>query len=241
MRAARALVTTAVGALLAAVPAAAGAGALWLGSPALRTAAAGAPGTGDLLVAGCAVLAALVLGWLALGIVVAAVDEVRAAAPGPRPARRTPGVPALARRLVAVAVGLLIGSTALSAGAAERGGAAALPDPGWAASAPADPGAAPAPVDPGWAALTEHSPGTAPAPPAGDLPQLPGGTREGAAPAEVVVHRGDTLWSLARARCGAEAGAGEVLRQLHLLHEANADVIGDDPDLLHPGQVLRLP
>ncbi|WP_432520737.1 LysM peptidoglycan-binding domain-containing protein [Kineococcus sp. SYSU DK006] len=236
--------TTAVGALLAAVPAAAGAGALWLGSPALRTAAAGTPGTGDLLVAGCAVLAALVLGWLALGTVLAALDEVRAAAPGRRPARRTPGVPAPVRRLVAVAVGLLLGSTALSAGAAERGGGAALPDPGWAASAPADPGAAPAPVDavdPGWAALTEHPQVAAPGPRAGDLPRLPGGTREGAAPAEVVVQRGDTLWSLARARCGAQAGPGEVLRQLHLLHEANADVIGDDPDVLHPGQVLRLP
>ncbi|NAZ77023.1 LysM peptidoglycan-binding domain-containing protein [Kineococcus sp. T13] len=231
--------TAAVGTLLAAVPAAAGAGALWLGAPALRAAAAGAPGTGDLLVAGCAVAAALVLGWLALGVVVAAVDEARAAAPGRRPVRRTPGVPALARRLVAVAVGLVLGSAALSAGAAERGGAAALPDPGWAASAPADPG--PAPVEPGWAALADPAPAAAPAPRAGELPQLPGGTREGSAPAEVVVHRGDTLWSLARARCGPEAGPGEVLRQLHLLHQANADVIGEDPDLLHPGQVLRLP
>ncbi len=58
---------------------------------------------------------------------------------------------------------------------------------------------------------------------------------------EVVVLRGDSLWSLAERRLGPDATRGQVLAEQERLYAANAHVIGDDPDRLLPGQVLRLP
>ncbi|MBB2902144.1 nucleoid-associated protein YgaU [Kineococcus radiotolerans] len=228
MRCSRHLLTLAVGLLLAGVPALAGAGLLALAAPALGTARAGTAPVPDLLVAGCSTAGALLLAWLAVTVLLATADEVRARRHPRRRTRELPGVPRLVRRLVALVVGVLLGSTALSAGAAERGAATAAPELGWAASAPATPGAAaPAALpDPGWAPLGP----TVPRPAA---PDRTGGS-------EVVVHRGDTLWSLASARCGPGAGPGEIAAEQQRLHAANLDVIGEDPDLLLPGQVLRL-
>lgn len=64
---------------------------------------------------------------------------------------------------------------------------------------------------------------------------LPGGARMGrrgqptAAPV-VVVRPGDTLWDLA-----------DQTPAWHRLYTLNRDVIGPDPDLIRPGQRLRLP
>ncbi|MDT0213598.1 LysM peptidoglycan-binding domain-containing protein [Rothia sp. ARF10] len=58
---------------------------------------------------------------------------------------------------------------------------------------------------------------------------------------EVVVRRGDTLWSIAAAHLGADAEDAEVARAWPRWFEANRDVIGDDPDRILPGQVLRVP
>jgi hypothetical protein len=72
----------------------------------------------------------------------------------------------------------------------------------------------------------------------------PGLVTRGAAPAsaaDVVVHRGDTLWDIARRDLGADATDAEVAHAWPAWHEANLAVIGDDPDLLLPGQVLRRP
>ena len=223
----RPLLAFSVGAVLAAVPALAGVGLLALAAPALRTAQSGTATVSDLLVGVCSVVGALVLGWLALTVLVAVADEVRARRHPRLAARPSPGVPRTVRRVVALVVGVLLGSAALSAGAAERGAATAVPQLGWAASAPLQATSVPA-LDLGWAAVPETT--TASAPPA---------SRE--VDGEIVVHRGDSLWSLAAQRCGPDATAGEVMAEQHRLHTANVDVIGDDPDLLLPGQVLRLP
>lgn len=57
----------------------------------------------------------------------------------------------------------------------------------------------------------------------------------------VVVHRGDTLWDIAAAALGEGATDAEILRAVVQWHHANRDVVGDDPDLIRPGQVLRAP
>lgn len=57
----------------------------------------------------------------------------------------------------------------------------------------------------------------------------------------VTVLPGDTLWSLARARLGARADDADVATYVAALHAHNHDVIGTDPDLIRPGQVLGLP
>ena len=62
-----------------------------------------------------------------------------------------------------------------------------------------------------------------------------------AAEAEVVVHRGDSLWSIAAHHLGPDAGDAEVARAWPQWFAANRDRIGDDPDLILPGQILRVP
>jgi nucleoid-associated protein YgaU len=57
----------------------------------------------------------------------------------------------------------------------------------------------------------------------------------------VTVRRGDTLWGLAARHLGAGASDAEVAREWPRWYAANRAVIGDDPDLLVPGQQLRPP
>jgi LysM domain-containing protein len=56
-----------------------------------------------------------------------------------------------------------------------------------------------------------------------------------------VVRRGDSLWAIARARLGSRADVASIARDVGRWHEANRDVIGPDPDLIHPGQRLAAP
>jgi hypothetical protein len=60
-------------------------------------------------------------------------------------------------------------------------------------------------------------------------------------PRETVVRRGDTLWDIARAHLGPDATDAEVAAEWPRWHEANRSVIGPDPDVLLPGQVLHAP
>jgi hypothetical protein len=125
--------------------------------------------------------------------------------------RRVHGVPAPLRRLLLLACG-----AALSGGLA----APALATPG---------------------ALHQDHTGTAAAALVRGLPlpdratgAFPGGARMTGpgrhAPAVVLVRPGDTLWDL--------AGQSHAW---HRIYELNRDRIGPDPDLIRPGQRLRLP
>lgn len=53
-----------------------------------------------------------------------------------------------------------------------------------------------------------------------------------------VVVPGDSLWSIARAHPDT---SGSVERRWRAIWQANRDLVGDDPDLILPGQALRLP
>ena len=57
----------------------------------------------------------------------------------------------------------------------------------------------------------------------------------------VVVRRGDTLWDLVQRHLGPDASDAEVAAEWPRWHAANRSVIGHDPDLLLPGQVLQAP
>jgi LysM repeat protein len=57
----------------------------------------------------------------------------------------------------------------------------------------------------------------------------------------VVVDSGDTLWLIARRHLPTDAGAADIAASWPDWYAANADVIGADPDLIHPGQVLHAP
>jgi nucleoid-associated protein YgaU len=76
----------------------------------------------------------------------------------------------------------------------------------------------------------------------GVVPDWPGRTD----PADHVVLRGDCLWDiagdwLARQHPGTPPPDSETAQAVRAWWQANADVIGPDPDLLLPGQVLRPP
>ncbi len=59
--------------------------------------------------------------------------------------------------------------------------------------------------------------------------------------AEVVVVSGDSLWSIAARHLGPGADAAEVAEAWPAWWDANRAVVGDDPDLLLPGQRLVVP
>jgi len=62
-----------------------------------------------------------------------------------------------------------------------------------------------------------------------------------ARPDTVVVAPGDTLWHIAQRALPGDAGATDIASAWPAWYANNAEVIGDDPDLLQPGQVLHAP
>lgn len=58
---------------------------------------------------------------------------------------------------------------------------------------------------------------------------------------EVVVLRGDSLWSIAAKDLGEGAGDTSIANHWPKWYAANKDVIGADPGLIVPGQVLQAP
>lgn len=70
-------------------------------------------------------------------------------------------------------------------------------------------------------------------------PREPG--QPGAAPTVTVVRSGDSLWSITEARLGADASVDDVAAGVADLYRRNRAVVGDDPDLILPGQRLLLP
>ncbi|UUZ43967.2 hypothetical protein LP422_14950 [Janibacter limosus] len=141
--------------------------------------------------------------------------------------------------------------------------------PGWLPSAPESAHTptprtsltAPTPrTSPGWSATTESgAPTTTESGPPTTTPAAPGwtprrpGSRHRTDPSlltghhradsgdEVVVRRGDSLWSITAAHLGPDATAAEIAQARPRWHEANADRIGPDPHLLLPGTRLSPP
>lgn len=57
-----------------------------------------------------------------------------------------------------------------------------------------------------------------------------------------VVRPGESLWSIAAALLGPGARPAEIAKLVDEIWRLNAERIGTGrPDLIHPGQVLRLP
>lgn len=61
------------------------------------------------------------------------------------------------------------------------------------------------------------------------------------ATAEIVVRPGDSLWAIAARHLGPQATDVQISEAWPHWHAANRDLIGDNPDLLQPGQALRPP
>lgn len=56
-----------------------------------------------------------------------------------------------------------------------------------------------------------------------------------------VVRRGDCLWDIVGRHLGDRATPAAIVEAIPSWHEANRDVLGPDPDLIHPGVTLTPP
>ncbi len=209
--------------------------------------------------------------WLALGVLLELLSRVPGALGRAASRVADVVTPRLLRRGAAallgvgLAAGVLPGASVAAPVGTVQAAPAPLPDPGFAPLP--GPGIAPL-TDPGFAPLPEPELAPLPEPeraPAADEPTAsprgwtpdapvvraqpdlrvlspaprPGTSHD--APAEVVVQRGDTLWSIAARHLGPDASDAEIAHAWPAWFEANRGVVGDDPDLLRPGQVLRAP
>jgi len=179
----------------------------------------------DCALSQAAAWAAAVVGlYLALGL--AATCLARSAGVSARIAGTALLVyPRVVRTAMRAAVAGVVGLGATMGGAtAARADAPAPPAPPLVA--PASP-----PGDP----LDWPMPTVAPSGPAVAAHALP------ASRPHVVVHRGDSLWRIAARSLGRRATTSATAAAWPRWWAANRVVIGDDPDLLRPGSVLRAP
>lgn len=199
-----------------------------LGDPGDWAARSGA----DEVVATLARLALWTVGvWLGIGLLALAVSRLPGAL---GTAGRRVGecaLPAVLRRIVtgAVGLGVLAAPVAAVAGPVPTAGASLS-----AVVAPAWPGTT---TQPGAAPLTRPD---APVPP----PAWPGERTDAAsagAKPPVVVRPGDSLWVIAARRLAAGATDEQVATAWPRWYAGNRFVIGADPELIRPGQVLRAP
>ncbi|MFC7491640.1 MULTISPECIES: LysM peptidoglycan-binding domain-containing protein [unclassified Knoellia] len=216
--------------------------------------APGPAASDELLALAAASIALAIVAWLGLSTVL----EVLARLPG-RVGRLAQGwsdrlTPVLARRVAAfvlgVGVGVAGGPTQAVAHPRPSSTVASVADPGFVPSLPVpDPGFGPTAAAPGLTPATRPAP-TLPAPgftPAAPRvrpqpdPGLVGGRPSPATGDEVVVHRGDTLWSIAARHLGPQASDAEIAAAWPRWFAQNRGLIGDDPDLILPGQILRAP
>jgi hypothetical protein len=184
-------------------------------------------------------LAGLVWAWGFLGLVLTAAGSLPGAVGAAGRLIVRVVLPASARRAAALALGVGVGlggplltGTALAAPAVATAGAPAVATAG-----------APAGVTavPDWPVATTAQRPPSAAPASGPVPDWPAPRQAG----DHVVVRGDCLWTIAADRLRADSGRtptdAEVATAVQAWWRANASVIGPDPDLLLPGQVLQSP
>lgn len=201
----------------------------------LRTAGTATDPQGPLLAA-VALLAWALAGWLLLVLALTLLGRLPGAAgrAGRGLVRRV--APGALRRTVEVALGLAVTATAVGASPALAAGADGQPDrPATAVSLDWHGAAGP---DLDW----PTAPAEPAAPPAAEVRGAP---VPAAGADEVVVQPGDSLWRLAERdlaeRTGAPPSDARTAAAWPAWWAANRDVVGDDPDLVHPGTVLQPP
>jgi LysM repeat protein len=184
------------------------------------------PDTVAAAIAGAALwLAAL---WLAIGL----LASFGGALPGAlgRAARTVARVslPRTVYPLVvgAAGVGVLLCSAGAQAATHRAPSKPALAAPNW----PTDDAAR----TPRWPILTPHQPAA---------PRVPRATQQPAAarPAAVVVRRGDSLWRIAAAHLPGRPSDRRIAASWPRWYSANRQLIGTDPNVIRPGEVLHAP
>ena len=197
--------------------------------------AAGSAGAGvDRIIEGGVLAVGQVLAaWLTLSVVLAALCATGRAGgrtwrAGERLVIRC--APGIVRRALVIAVGAGIGLSAASGASASAAGDGDL---GWVVTAATVTATATASTVSSAASMTPT-----PGPPAARSAQR---TNTEPDAVTVIVEQGDSLWRVARRSLPAGAEIADIASAWPAWYAANEDVIGDDPNLLKPGQALRTP
>lgn len=191
----------------------------------------------DAALAAAAALAAwAVLAWLCLGVALTVLDTLT------QSLTSRPAVSRLAEVLTPAVVGRGVRASLRAGLVAGAVGAAAVAPV--AAQAAGQPAAAVRPVEPtpptGWPVLDRPAfpvtlgrltPATVVPTPRSDSP----GSRH------YRVRPGDSLWSIAAAHLPAGASPADIAGAWPRWWQANRTIVGDDPGLIRPGQLLRVP
>ena len=173
-----------------------------------------APGFAELLAALAAWLLVGCAGWAALISAAALVETTTA---GRVRATAWVGCPSSMRRVLLAGIGVaLVSGVSAQTPVATVTASGTASDRGTSAGRPA----------PAWPVLP------VPARPLGQMRPVP---------RRVTVRPGDTLWHLATDRLPPSASEGEVALLVERIHRRNRELIGTDPDLIHPGQRLFVP
>lgn len=204
------------------------------------------PADGILLITGLG--GAILSTWLGLGVALSALSALPGALGDLCRELAERVAPAAVRKVVALILGTAL-SAALVPGTAVAGVThnSYRPPVVTAAQQVTDllRGPAAAAPDASFRSMMDPAPrtrSTDPAPPPTWSMERPDSPRvTSVAQSRLVVHRGDSLWSIAARRLGPEAQAADIDTEWHRWLAANRDVIGPDPDLILPGQLLRPP
>lgn len=203
-----------------------------LPTTALRVGTVGDAGFVDLLVGSMAIVGVIATCWLWL----AATHVVVAATRG-QAARATWGLPQAGARLILAGCGVAL-TAGVSIGAANADAGPAMTD---RTSTSSDRLVEGLPL-PGRPTLPAARRADTPAPPERSLaPAARPGPAAGSRGGPVQVAAGDSLWAIATRSLPDDASNGEIAATVTELHRINRRVIGPDPDLILPGQVVTLP
>ncbi|GAA4370022.1 LysM peptidoglycan-binding domain-containing protein [Paeniglutamicibacter cryotolerans] len=187
-------------------------------------------------------LGLLLLGWVLLGAIAASASVVLSRlglTHWADSARRL--APGFMYRLLAVALGgsLVLAPAAQAAPVPPETTAAASIGPRSDPAALRDP--ATAKPSPGTGLDSIPGPGWQPQHVSLPLKRLLGGSTRDPDSRQVVVRRGDSLWTLAQRELGQDARMADVARAWPRWYETNRRTVGPDPDLLEIGTVLEIP
>lgn len=224
-------------AALVALLAAAVVAAIWR----LRPTGAADPTPERDIVTACAWVAWALSEYLGLAVLLSAALHARRSTAGSRPSVRS-GIPGFVHRAVGAAVcaGLV---TTTVAGTAAAAGSSTLVATAPASGATPSPGASqrsaqPIGSDLDWPGLAPLQPFTHRHAAARLVTTAP--NRPPASDA-VTVRAGDSLWSIAERALGPAVSPAAIATTWPRWYAENRDVIGSDPDLIHPGQRLLPP
>ena len=215
----------------------------------------------DLLVGNSAALAAWVgLGWLVVAVFLEVASVLPGAAGRGFAAAAAKTSPLLIRRIVQAAIGVSVLAGPLTAGSAFAAGpstntstSAQVDRPNALTPTPADSSLVPPTLDRPATAFVAP-PALATPPPPAPRPKLTGSAaivtgvahrdstnRDDRSAGGYVVRRGDTLWDIAARHLGPGATAADVSRAWPAWYDANRGVIGPDPGVIRPGELLSPP